>query len=329
MRRPTNQRAINSFLTFSIGCVLGLLALPGVLAAGRLESPIQDGAATPKFKVLPKEPNSDEHPSLCTTQADLTIPPLVEGNSAPGKRTVGKLKPYQQTKVFHTVYLPTDWTPNCKFPVIIEFAGNGPYRNKLGDVCTGKVENCRLGYGISGGEQFIWVCLPFVDPTRQHNQLRWWGDAAATVEYCKQVVADICNNQGGDPDRVFLCGFSRGAIACNYIGLYDDEIAALWCGMICHSHYDGVRRWNYAHDDSVSALRRLRRLKSTPQFICQESSIDATRDYLAMTKIQGDFTFLELPFANHTDRWVLNNIPARDQLRRWVKQVMARKNALD
>jgi hypothetical protein len=42
---------------------------------------------------------------------------------------------------------------------------------------------------------------------------------------------------------VFIAGFSRGAIACNFIGLRDDEIASLWCGFVVHSHYEGVRDW--------------------------------------------------------------------------------------
>ena len=42
---------------------------------------------------------------------------------------------------------------------------------------------------------------------------------------------------------VILCGFSRGAIGVNYIGLHDDQIAALWAGFITHDHYDGVLEW--------------------------------------------------------------------------------------
>ena len=44
------------------------------------------------------------------------------------------------------------------------------------------------------------------------------------------------------------------------IRMTDDEVAALWCGFICHSHYDGVRSWGYTDDDPAAAAARLGRL---------------------------------------------------------------------
>jgi len=44
--------------------------------------------------------------------------------------------------------------------VIVEYAGNGNYANKYGDVSSGEVEGSKLGYGISGGTGFIWICMP-------------------------------------------------------------------------------------------------------------------------------------------------------------------------
>jgi hypothetical protein len=67
---------------------------------------------------------------------------------------------------------------------------------------------------------------------------------------------------------VFICGFSRGAIAASYIGLADDEIAALWKGMITHDHFDGDHKWNYPESDQKSALVRLARLKGRPVLAC-------------------------------------------------------------
>jgi hypothetical protein len=122
---------------------------------------------------------------------------------------------------------------------------------------------------------------------------------------------------------VLLAGFSRGSIACNYIGLHDDEIARLWRGFVCHSHYDGVRRWGYAGDDREAAARRLERLGDRPQFISHELSIDATRDYLAKAAPQGRFTFQPLGFRNHTDAWVLRDVPERRALRDWVERTLA------
>gem|GEM_PF-5699594 len=154
------------------------------------------------------------------------------------------------------VVLPIDWRADREqeYPVIVEYAGNGPYESPHGDRCTGKVEDCRLSYGVSGGKEFIWVCLPCISKDGTRNQLKWWGDPKATVEYCKQTVPKICEQYNADPEAVFVAGFSRGAIACNYIGLIDNEIAKLWRGFICHSHYDGVRSWGYP---AAIANRRL------------------------------------------------------------------------
>ena len=122
---------------------------------------------------------------------------------------------------------------------------------------------------------------------------------------------------------MFLAGFSRGAIACNYIGLRNDAIASLWRGFICHSHYDGVRMWGYPESDRASAAARLARLKGRPQFISQEGSFAATKAYLAEACPGGRFTFVALPYRNHADAWTLRDIPARAALRAWLAEACA------
>ena len=241
----------------------------------------------------------------------LVVPKITDGAPAPGHRVRRSLPNYAGTSVHHTLYLPTDWQPDKRYPVIIEYAGN---RYKTSE---GTVEGCSLGYGISAGEGVIWACVPFVDSERQTNATTWWGDVDATVQYCIETVDWICARYGGDPDRVVLAGFSRGAIACNYIGLRDDRIASLWCGFICHSHYDGVKRWPHPDSDRSSAARRLARLNGRPQFISHEGSVEATRRYLKTVAPQGDFTFVALAGVPHTDKWVLTDHPARRQLVRW------------
>jgi hypothetical protein len=64
------------------------------------------------------------------------------------------------------------------------------------------VQDCGLGYGISGGVGCIWICLPYVSANGQRNQRQWWGDADATVEYCLAVVPEVCRTYGGDPAAV-------------------------------------------------------------------------------------------------------------------------------
>lgn len=245
---------------------------------------------------------------------DLKTPAITDGPPAPGKRARQFLKEYKGTEVFHALYLPTDWQPGKKYPVIVEYTGN-KYKSSLGIV-----EESDLGFGISGGKGVIWVCVPYVNKKEKKNQPTWWGDVDATVDYCKRTVPLVCEKYGGDASNVFIAGFSRGAIACNYIGLHDDEIASLWRGFICHSHYDGVRKWGYAGSDRVAATERLDRLGKRPQFISHENSVEATQDYLREACPDGKFTFLPIRGVSHTDTWVLRDVPQRELLRDWFRQ---------
>lgn len=251
-----------------------------------------------------------------TIPPDLTTPKVTDGRPSPGKRVRQFAKNHTGSDVYHVLYLPTDWERGKTYPVIVEYAGNR-WRTS-----PGTVEGSNLGYGISGGKGVIWVCMPFVDKKNQRNETTWWGDVEATVAYCKRTIDRICTEYGGDVSNIFLAGFSRGAIACNYIGLHDDEIASLWRGFLCHSHYDGVRQWGYAQSDRNSAIRRLSRLGDRPQFISHEKTVDATKTYLEDVFPSGNFTFQALPFPNHTDTWVLRDIPERKTIRDWFNGVL-------
>ena len=267
-------------------------------------------------------------PDIRTVKPDLVVPPLSHSKPAAGRRVKQTLPEWQDSKVYHVLYLPPDWKSDTKLPVIVELAGNGPYKNRFGDVSTGHPEGSKMGYGISGGEGFIWVCLPYLNNAGTANVTKWWGNApkynaGPTVDYCKKAVPWICREYGGDPKRVVLCGFSRGAIACNFIGLYDDEIAKLWRAFVPYSHYDGVRRWPYPGSNRESAQRRLQRLADRPQFICHEGTgVSGTQKFLDSTEIEGKFIFQATGFRNHNDGWLLRPSPARDTLRAWLGKVL-------
>jgi hypothetical protein len=257
---------------------------------------------------------------------------MVLETPGPGRRVRATIPAFKATDVYHSLFLPPDWSPGTVMPVIVEYAGNGDYRSRHGDVCTGQVEDCNLGYGLSGGRGCIWLCLPFVDVANGRNSLRWWGDIEATVSYCREAVRSVCADFDGDPQAVFLCGFSRGALACNVIGLHDDAIAGLWRGFVAASHYDGAREWSYAGSDRASALVRLQRLGTRPVFISHEVygiepstyNIVDTINYLAGTgRSLDNFRFQIVPLRNHSDRWVLYDLPARNNLRAWFQQALA------
>lgn len=260
--------------------------------------------------------------NLNQVPADLTLPPVTMGTAAPGVRVRATTAAWKDTQVYHTLYLPGDWAPGMSLPVIAEYAGNGGYKNKLGDTCDGTVDGCMLGYGLTAGRGFIWVVLPFVEVVTgtKQNAAKWWGDVEETKRYCHATLDDICTRYGGDPKRIVLTGFSRGAIACNYIGLHDEKIASRWCGMLCHSHYEG--EFKHPAPDNDGWPERLRRLGRRPQFISQEGGTQKTQAAILSTGVEGRFTFATLPYPNHSARWVLCDLPIRQQARAWLAEVV-------
>lgn len=261
-----------------------------------------------------------ELPDIRSVPPDLEVPALSEGVPGAGKRVKQGL---------HVLYLPTDWKPGIQMPVLVELAGNGGYTNKFGDVSTGRPEGSNLGYGLSGGRGFIWLCAPYLNAKGDDIAIKWWGDAPAydpqpTLKYLREAVAAVCRNYGGDRTKVVLCGFSRGAIACNYLGLHDDPTAALWCGFLAYSHYDGVKKWPYPASDRDAALARLQRLGTRPQFICGEgTNAQETEAYLRPLLPSADLTFTSTGFRNHNDAWTLRPSEARDKARAWLRRVVS------
>lgn len=272
-----------------------------------------------------------ELPDISSIAPDLTVPEMAQGEPAAGHRVRQTTPGWEKTEVYHALYLPTDWQPGKKFPVIVEWAGNGNFHNQFGDVSTGVVEGSRLGYGMTAGQGCIWVCIPYLNQAGTANVPIWWGDAPTydpqpTLAYCRATVKFICDKYGGDAERVVLAGFSRGSIACNYLGLHDDETARLWKAFVCYSHYDGDReQWPYPKADRASALERLNRLKGRPQFICGEGlNAVATQRYLTeIGRLDArTFTFEGTGFRNHNDAWVLRPSEPRTKLREWLQEVL-------
>lgn len=253
---------------------------------------------------------------------DLVSPKMTNEKPAAGRRVRQVAPEYKGTKVYHALYLPVDWKPNRKYPVIVEYTGN-----KF-PACgsTGEVKDANLGFGLTGGEGYIWVSMPYVEKGGKENAVTWWGDKELTVQYCKTNLPRICETFGGDRNSVFICGFSRGAIGASYIGLADDEIASLWKGLITHDHFDGDRLWGYSDSDRQSALVRLRRLKGRPVLACGGGT-DFLRDHPKLAEV----TFLKPPIAEmfsipegkvihpHTDLWMHRQSKYRDQARDWLK----------
>lgn len=264
-------------------------------------------------------------PDLSSVPPDLEVPAAQLAVPAPGIRSVQTTAGWEGTAVRHTLYLPTDWEPGKRYPVLVEYAGNGGYRNAFGDVSEGTVEGSRLCYGVSGGRGFIWLCLPFIEGsgTERRNAVRWWGDVAETKRYCLATLRDAIARWGGDERAVIFCGFSRGSIAANFLGLHDDELAQVWRAFICHSHYDGViESWPYPGADRASALVRLKRLGDRPQWISHEGTVRPIETWLRASGVDGRWTFMPIPFRNHSPDWTLRDLPERRAVRAWLAEVL-------
>lgn len=274
---------------------------------------------------------------------DLALPPLTEQGPQPGKRAAITTREYAGTKVRHLIALPDDWTPDWKtrgksWPVIAEYTGN--YFPTSGS--TGEVEGAALGFGVARGKA-IWVVLPYVAKDHQKNERTWWGDIDATVGYAKKNIPRICAEFGGDPQKVVLCGFSRGAIGVSFLGLHDDEVAKLWCGLWAHDHFDGMLEWKGQTWGSPlaryreEAAARLRRLNGRPLLVCQAGA--ETRRFIDALAPSG-VTYLTVDmrthfgtFPNdlvkhpHNERWPLRDGPATAAARAWFDRIIATDKA--
>jgi len=290
-----------------------------------------------------------EPSDVLTIPPDLTVPEVQTAEPSPGKRVLQSLPQYENSAVRHALFLPTDWEKGKTYPVLVEYTGNN------GTVKGGKA--CQ-GYGISGGRGFLWMCLPFVSEDGKNDMDWWWGDPDLTAAYAQAAVKDICERWGGDPGAVILTGYSRGAIACNYIGLRNDAIAKLWLGMVPASHYDN-RKWKMSEAEFNDGLWRLRRLGDTPQYVCGEHHLavqhndsgllkmvrerklnafetakrelgllpmtkqERIREYIKKNHPDADVTFADFPWVNHTGDWILRDTLERQKLRAWVQNLLA------
>ena len=234
---------------------------------------------------------------------------------------------------YAVVTLPENYEEGGTYPVLFEYTGN--YWPTSGS--TGKVEDAALGYGITRGQDVIWVALPYVGENGG-NEITWWGDVDKTVAFAKEAVEKVCTEYGGDRDNLFLCGFSRGAIGVNFLGLADDEIAGLWKGLMSFDHYDGVREWpgedwgSPLEEYRAEAKERLKRIDGKSVLIVQNPDTSDIKEYLSEVYPDGNdsFTFLDVPMEElfeipnddfihpHNDKWVYFDNEYSDFVRAWL-----------
>jgi predicted esterase len=243
-------------------------------------------------------------------------PDITDQPPAAGRFVRRVLAPYENTEVYHGLYLPTDWQAGRNYPMIVEYPGN--QFPAVG--CTGKVDDCKLGFYQSGGTGFLWLTLPFVDTEHGCNADSWWPDLPATADYCLSAVRDAIDSFGADPKSILLTGYSRGAMACGLVGLSGDEIASLWRGLMPHSFFD-------TGEIDAAAQHRLARLGGRPTLITFGQNDCGKPSSLLGVKHLQDMGYpvqaIEIPDIAHSDEWITQDSPQRQAIRRWMAEVLA------
>ncbi len=249
----------------------------------------------------------------------LDVPDMVIGKPAAGQRVRYQLSTDAGNEVYSALYLPVGWEPGKRYPVIAEFPGNIFY-NASKCWSTGRPDQCAMGYGIGSKVDVIWVSLPFVD--RKTGQIAESGfgsnEGEDTTSHALAVIDDICANWGGDRKRLFLSGFSRGAIACGYIGLRNDTIAKRWKGFIACQHYDGSA---WRQSNIKDAVERAPRFSGKAIFQVDNMQ-EKYQPVVDATNPKAEWTWTKSGLGYHATAMFLDDRPVMKQLRQWFRSLV-------
>lgn len=243
----------------------------------------------------------------------VAVPEITEEKPAPGRRVRHRVP--ENSPAYAILHLPEDWTPDRRYPVIAEFPGNEFFHEHC--FSTGLPDQCIIGTGMTKGRGAICLGLPFVAEDGSIAE-SGWGDPDRTVAHTLAMIDDICERFGGDRENLFLTGFSRGALACGYIGLRDDRIAPLWKGFHACQHYDGDG-WNGATMEG--ALERAKRFRGIGVF-----QTDNPPDKFAavMEAMQVPVVWEQSGLEAHATAMFLDDRPSTEALRKWFWEMVAR-----
>jgi hypothetical protein len=250
----------------------------------------------------------------------LIVPDVSEEPPAPGRRVRFRLPGPEGTgsRAHFILGLPVDWEPGKRFPVIAEFPGNIFY--VPGCYSTGLPDQCVIGHGMTRGAGAICLGLPFLEPSSGAVAEHGWGDADATARHAEAALVHVCERWGGDRERVVLTGFSRGAIACGFIGLRDDRIASWWRGMHLCQHFDGDG-WNGATLEG--ALLRAGRFQGKSVFQTDNAPGSAGP---VMEAMRTEVVWADSGLGGHGTAMFLDDRPSTMRLRSWFRDVAGKEN---
>lgn len=245
-------------------------------------------------------------------------PPLTLGEPAPGMFRKLVAPEYEGTGVYHAIYLPPDWQPGRRYPVIVESPCNtyAPF--------TGKVDDATLGYNLAGCRSYIWIVVPYIQA--QANLDYGWGEVPTTLAYWKANVARALADYGGDPGAVIVTGFSRGAIGASFVGLSDDAVADLWLGFYMHSHADVVS--NLTPDKGAGSATRMQRVRGRASLLSwgaagDGGAVNSLKGVDLLTSFGYPVATLAVPNVGHTDVWMADDAASRQAVQAWLFDTVA------
>ncbi|AQQ72497.1 hypothetical protein SMSP2_02883 [Limihaloglobus sulfuriphilus] len=271
----------------------------------------------------------DKRPDTKEYRQFLHLPPMVNKKPAAGCNVKYQFEEFSGTGVYHSVFLPSNWQPGGKYPVIMDIPGN-PFEHYWGDISSGRPESSPIGYGVSNGKA-ICIGLPCISPDG-NSHVRALGDVKQTVAYMKKVAVWVSREMGGDPARMILTGYSRGGQGTAFLGRYDDEIADIWLGWL---HYDGfdmplephvhMRKYSYnvTEDDyrvDGNIIKRFARIKGRSTFIVNSGYVNLFEAY--NKKYGFPCEHVLTGSRNHNPDWSLMETETLKQARQWYSRTL-------
>ncbi|EMI17034.1 putative secreted protein [Rhodopirellula maiorica SM1] len=252
---------------------------------------------------------SGSAPDWVMREGRIEVPNVENGQASAGRRVRYKLSDDKDSGIYCALHLPESWMQGKLYPVIVEFPGNIYFTENC--YSTGLPDQGAIGFGMGKHVESIWVTMPFVEYAKDKVVTDGWGNADDTADYTIRVVNEIIGKFGGDRERLVITGFSRGAIACGYIGRRNDSIASLWRGFHACQHYDGDG-WKGA--TLVSAKARAGRIGQRPIFHTDNDSEDLK---VMLAEVGADVTYASSGLGAHATAMFLDERPSTLKLQEW------------
>ena len=256
-----------------------------------------------------------EEPAWVAPAGRVPVPEVTDGAPAPGRRVRVRLAGESQPALHAVLQLPEDWTPGRRWPLLVEYPGN--LFHVPGCRSPGLPEQGVIAAGMTLGRGSICLGLPFVDRRWGRIAESGWGNPDETVAYALAMLAQVRDDWGADPANTVLTGFSRGALACGYIGLRDDRLSAWWKGFHACQHYDGDG-WNGATWEG--AMARARRFRGRSVFHTDNS---AERFQPLMDAMGAPATFVKSGLGAHATAMFLDDRTSTRQVRGWYRDLVS------